>query len=53
MRIIAGLLPKEIEANIAQSFVARLPMPVASTDEWIRIHGPGEGPGLQNRNRQT
>jgi peptidoglycan hydrolase-like protein with peptidoglycan-binding domain len=35
IRVIASLLPREIEAEVTQRFVARLPEPARTTEEWL------------------
>jgi hypothetical protein len=35
VRVIAGILPKEIQAEVTQRFVARLPTAATTTDEWL------------------
>lgn len=35
VRVIASILPKEIQAEVTQRFVARLPTAAATTDEWL------------------
>lgn len=40
VRVIAGLLPKEITAEVTQRFVARMPEPAKTTDEWMQKHSP-------------
>ena len=40
VRVIASLLPKEVKAEFTQRFVARLPEPVKTTEEWMQKHSP-------------
>ena len=39
--MIAGLLPKEINAEITQSYVVEGPMPIESVEEWAKLNGSG------------
>jgi hypothetical protein len=41
LRVIASLLPKEIVGEVAHhSFVARMPEPCATTEEWLERYAP-------------
>jgi hypothetical protein len=40
IRVVASLLPKEIKADVSQRFVARLPAPAETIEEWQRTYSP-------------
>src|SRR3990167_3090058 len=40
LKVIASILPKEIAAEITQSYVVRMPQPVATVDEWLERYKP-------------
>ncbi len=40
IRVIASILPKEITAEFTQRFVARLPEPSETTEEWVARYSP-------------
>ena len=42
VRMIAGLLPKEINAEITQRYVVEVPMPIGSIEDWAKLNGDGK-----------
>lgn len=40
LKVVASILPKEITAEISHRFVARMPAPAETTDEWQKQHSP-------------
>ncbi len=40
LKVVASILPKEVQAEVTHRFVARLPEPVRTTEEWQRQHSP-------------
>lgn len=40
LKVVASLLPKEIAGEITHRFVARLPMPAETTEQWQKQHTP-------------
>ena len=42
LKVIASLLPKEIDLEVAQSFVVETPMPIEDIEEWAKLNGSGQ-----------
>lgn len=40
LKVVASILPKEIAAEVTHNYVARLPAPVGSMDEWQKQYSP-------------
>jgi hypothetical protein len=42
LKVIAMILPKEIVAEVSHRFVALMPAPIETTDEWQKQHSPNQ-----------
>lgn len=40
LKVIASILPKEVHAEVTERFVARMPAPAASVEDWMAEHAP-------------
>lgn len=40
LKVVASILPKEIAAEVTHRFVARMPAPAESVEEWQKQHSP-------------